>query len=458
MFRIVDQSSPTDLLFLTDSGTTDGTPFSTYSTPFQAIRCNENVTTISQSSGTFFKGSLELCLMDISNRLYSSVDAKDISMQVLSGSATVLGNAFASCVRGVCNFTNRIGLLAQPGTTQTLTFQASSPTIVTTFSNLTVSISACEPGTFMSNNLCQPCGLGSFSNVSNAISCTSCEIGYYSNNLTASSCTPCPPGTFQKSRGSSGCSNCENGKYQLLTGQSDCVQCPVNTFARDQEDRSYCTQCIPPAYSNSVGSTSCSYCASDKYVAPQKTNTTLFDCYTCPLNAICNGNVTARTGSYLYSDPKTGQYGTIECPPGYCESGLCASNRKDQSINPLCGECIEGFYEWNSKCVSCPDSNAWVIMYLIISSLFVFLYHKLSSRDGDRGAELAITLFFIQMIVLFVQPAKLSNFTFFGLFDFNFFFIPISTGANGSKNCYAPLNPMQKFTSRKWDLNLKFEI
>jgi hypothetical protein len=93
---------------------------------------------------------------------------------------------------------------------------------------VTLTCTACPVG-YRSNNgddHCTPCGVGSYSNVSNSSTCSLCAIGTYSPIYNASACLQCPAGQFSKATGASACANCTQCTASKLGGitKATCLQ------------------------------------------------------------------------------------------------------------------------------------------------------------------------------------------------------------------------------------------
>ena len=115
--------------------------------------------------------------------------------------------------------------------------------------------STCDQGYYNNNNLCIPCGLGTFSDSNNPNTCKSCNAGSYSNNLASFNCVSCNKGTYS-SNNFGECIQCNSGYYSQNDGSTSCTACESDTFS-NQSGSVSCKSCEPGTFSG-TGSTGCS--------------------------------------------------------------------------------------------------------------------------------------------------------------------------------------------------------
>lgn len=59
-----------------------------------------------------------------------------------------------------------------------------------------------------------------------------------------------------------------------------------------------------------------------------------------------------------------------QCSVGACLDGsTCGVNRRLAAENPLCGQCLDGYYEWAGTCVSCEGGSSFGFVLLLVSVL-----------------------------------------------------------------------------------------
>jgi hypothetical protein len=78
-----------------------------------------------------------------------------------------------------------------------------------------------------------------------------------------------------------------------------------------------------------------------------------FRCMQCPssISAQCRSGLVEVSNAWVYvsssEDAKTVDVQAVQCPANLCGTNrTCASGRKDWAINPLCGQCKDGYSEW----------------------------------------------------------------------------------------------------------------
>ncbi len=155
----------------------------------------------------------------------------------------------------------------------------------------------CPKGSFWSASadICQHCGVGTFSASSGSFECMLCQPGTFAPNNNSASCTPCPlgftslPGNDKLSgcnlcdtgftpSSISNCTMCEAGKYKIVSGDANCTPCPTGSTSGPGSknvnecicDRGYtignetehCVACIPGEFKNVTGTGECMSCPS----------------------------------------------------------------------------------------------------------------------------------------------------------------------------------------------------
>ena len=111
-----------------------------------------------------------------------------------------------------------------------------------------------------------------------------------------------------------------------------------------------------------------------------------------------------------YEDGKDFTIQTFLCPYDYCDRGapaeigaLCKTDSNREESSALCGECKDGYSEWNNECVACDGVNVGDIMAILFKIWGItFLQHILS--QGQTVAATKILLFMVQTVSLLFYP------------------------------------------------------
>ena len=284
---------------------------------------------------------------------------------------------------------------------------------------------SCGPGTYTStgrNFVCSLCEQGKFSRQSEATACTNCARGYKQPNYGASSCHSCEPGTFSF-EGQESCSSCPRGSHQGLYNQSRCIPCLPHSYSNTQ-GAAECTPCEGFTFQKLQGEISCLSCPKKKYAIFKDG---IYDeCSSCPENAKCDGTHPPRPhlGYFVYKYAEKGTYESFKCMEGTCLNAEdCGPNRlppyfrvlpngtieavtdstnvdDDVRENPLCGLCVEGYYQWGNECVAC-DGIRWDLIAGAVFATFLFVYIVYKTSQSTSG-EVKVFMYFVQMAVLFL--------------------------------------------------------
>ena len=142
------------------------------------------------------------------------------------------------------------------------------PVIGTYFNSTSLTLQACEAGTFWINSsFCQDCPVGTYSSATGMSVCSECKTGTYALTERSSSCTyltqqVCEAGTFWTN--SSFCQDCPIGTYSSATGMSMCSKCEIGTYAPTERSSS-CTLCEAGTYMSDIGAATCVPCSAGNY-------------------------------------------------------------------------------------------------------------------------------------------------------------------------------------------------
>jgi Tyrosine-protein kinase ephrin type A/B receptor-like len=288
------------------------------------------------------------------------------------------------------------------------------------FSNITT-CSRCPRGLVSQagQGACAACTDNSVPNAART-NCLQCDKGEYMD-VFAIECRQCPPGSFTAGKGERNCLLCPAGKTAAANGSTSCTDCPAGS-ASNTAGAAKCAPCPQPSFQSATGQTSCAFCEFGTYV-PSKlwSADTQAVCAICPEGLNCPGDGKAFAAAGYYAiETAGGEFLALKCLEKLCVDNQCAAvsnstgagaaeqlvcgkcgpNRRPFDENPLCGQCLDGYYEWNKECVLC-ESTRWDLMFLffIASFFFVLAMHVTSqSTSGD----MKIFMYFVQMSVLFV--------------------------------------------------------
>ncbi|CAE7806739.1 GABBR1, partial [Symbiodinium necroappetens] len=212
---------------------------------------------------------------------------------------------------------------------------------------------ACEAGRYASAGMleCEPCGVGTFTNVTGMAACHPCAPGSYNNVLGADGCEECSQGLFANESESTGCMQCPIGRYAAQKGLATCVECPpgLTTFSRGALDSDACL-CQGELYEGQ-----CVVCSGNtRYEAGA--------CIPCSEGLTCNGARTAVVQPGFFTDTAA-PFDVYRCLPSEsCPGGLpgtCAGGR----IGVPCTQCPAGQAWSTDVCADCAPFSlgGWVL-------------------------------------------------------------------------------------------------
>lgn len=208
--------------------------------------------------------------------------------------------------------------------------------------NGSASCSPCVPGTFVtSDNACNDCPAGFFSNEQNAIKCHPCAAGRAARtphgsarcaqcfpgffvNKVDRACVQCPQGFVSSILSATNCTSCRIGTESLGEGKTFCSPCDLGKHGIQVSNSVKCVICERGRFQDDKGATSCKLCTrrgeipNDKSTACMKpnhkiavdcTDTFFLDdrsaepkewkCIKCPEGGYCRGEVSFRHGHVL---------------------------------------------------------------------------------------------------------------------------------------------------------------
>jgi hypothetical protein len=212
----------------------------------------------------------------------------------------------------------------------------------------------CEPGTIIQGDACVACPPGRSSSSVNSLACSSCHKGSYSDAF-----------------GQTECKFCDVGTYQPFPSQTSCLDCPVGE--------------IEPAR----GAFLCMACEQGQYAHHQET------CHPCPVNAFCQGTITANKGYVILRESNLSYWETFSCPEGYCLGGnKCAPHR----TGLLCGACEDGFYPNGDKCSPCAYGEEILLVPVLLDTLIVLVLIKNSQKTSTHKGIRRGLIFYMQVV------------------------------------------------------------
>lgn len=341
------------------------------------------------------------------------------------------------------------------------------------------SCTGCSVGRYQSSitNQCENCPEGSYQKEEGKTDCIACEVGSYqssrdklspsciacfpgtfSNQTGAVSCRPCPAGRFSSVRNASACLDCAIGKFTSADGSASCNSCPFGEYS-DQEGQSKCTPCPAGRYSDSLTSTTCYNCPVGRFAAGLGTR----ECQICPLSTYqllkgsteclpclgiagvncLNGEIRAEKGYFLtLGGPNNSIAAAIPCASTeICTGGSlgnqCAPHRKTSLDNLLCGECDDGYIEWQGKCIICDKTNGGLVFLILVAFWVYVVFIHYSSKKSD--GLMNVFMYFIQTALIIAgSPSKWISWI--NVLSLS----PLDIGASDSdSSCILPLNGYQ---------------
>jgi len=197
---------------------------------------------------------------------------------------------------------------------------------------------ACEAGKYAAAGMleCQPCDVGTFTNVSGMAACHPCAPGSYNNVLGADGCEECSQGFFTNETESTGCMQCPIGFYAAQKGLATCTACPpgLTTFSRGALDSDAC-QCQGELYQGQ-----CVVCSGNtRYEAGA--------CIPCLEGLTCDGGRTAEVQPGFFTDTAA-PFDVYRClPVESCPGGPpgeCAGGRVGIPCTQCCRHCWHRFH------------------------------------------------------------------------------------------------------------------
>lgn len=223
------------------------------------------------------------------------------------------------------------------------------------------------PAGAASEDICQPCPTGTYSDAFNTTACTECAAGKFNVNTGASAaaaCVSCAGGTFQAETGKSMCSKCQEGKYSNVTAATICIACSSNSTSKEGSQKESdchcrigwtgtaslgnCTQCDAGKFKTAAGSAPCTSCPA--------TTTTADKGAISYRQCVCNPGYTGPDGATCSKCP----IGKYKDAKGSGDCTACAAHYttdadgKTAATDCQCGKGYENKTGTPSDCIICP--------------------------------------------------------------------------------------------------------
>ena len=254
---------------------------------------------------------------------------------------------------------------------------------------------ACEAGRYASAGMldCEPCGVGTFTNVTGMAACQPCAPGSFSNVLGADGCEECSQGFFANESESTGCTQCPIGRYAAQRGLATCAECRpgLTTFSRGALDSDACL-CQGELYEGQ-----CVVCTGNtRYEAGA--------CIPCSEGLTCNGASTAVVQPGFFTDTAA-PFDVYRCLPiESCPGGLpgtCAGGR----VGVPCTQCPAG-QAWNTDvCADCNQFSlgGWLLAGIVGMAAIPALYYMMNMKQTAKATTMLATSCALAMTISMLQ-------------------------------------------------------
>jgi cysteine-rich repeat protein len=225
-----------------------------------------------------------------------------------------------------------------------------------------------------------------------------CPPGSASPNVQTP-CSVCPPGAYQARSGATECERCPIEQFAPLAGSSACTVCPAGTDTR-----------ASLAAPDSIGHCKCA----PGFFHPQGANGTA--CLPCKDGGRCDGGAAPPV-------PRPGYWSLsafelfMPCDVASACPGLGYGKCAEGYLGIRCGDCQDGFYSLNGRCVSCPANRnerfyIFGAMLVILTALAVILVRGGKRKQLLTTFTLASNFFQVLGIVMSMElnwPARVSS-------------------------------------------------
>jgi len=258
-----------------------------------------------------------------------------------------------------------------------------------------VNLKGCAKGKVYSNNTCNNCPPGTYTNIAGLDNCKLCDYGHSTVSSQSSECYKCSKGKYANVLGTTQCHDCLIGKYSELEGSRVCIDCEAGKYSIKEmsETPTDCLECDTGKYSES-GDIECILCVLGRYVSNKKSCLECppgkygdqigilshTDCKPCPLGKYNNISgrdnldycISCIEGKYSLTKTATGIGSCLDCEKGryrnlnmdpgqICE--ICENGKFSEKGSEMCNLCTQGKYNKGDdssdhiRCELCPSGK-----------------------------------------------------------------------------------------------------
>lgn len=242
---------------------------------------------------------------------------------------------------------------------------------------------------------------------------------------------PCSP--FYGFSPSLGCSLCSPSEFSLFTALRPCMLCSTISTGASCVSRTMLRSAsqersLLSSADNSPVTVTVIHVESGYWPALQ-----LKSIYRSPIVPIlCPFNYCVRSKNDLYIlgiDEETSTYSVSD------SSLICNADLFRDPSSLLCGQCVEGYSEWNYRCYHCPHGPQPQAVILFVLQLigWTFLQFLLAQRGGSVSAT-ALLILLTQSLSWFIYPSSLFQ-SVESLVNFRFLI-------SSTTECFVDVNPL----------------
>ncbi|OLQ12832.1 Sushi, von Willebrand factor type A, EGF and pentraxin domain-containing protein 1 [Symbiodinium microadriaticum] len=257
---------------------------------------------------------------------------------------------------------------------------------------------------------CEPCVVGTFTNVTGMAACHPCAPGSYNNVLGADGCEECSQGLFANESESTGCMQCPIGRYAAQKGLATCMQCPIGRYAA-QKGLATCAECPPglTTFSRGALDSDACLCQGELYegqcvVCSGNTRYEAGACIPCSEGLTCNGARTAVVQPGFFTDTAA-PFDVYRCLPiESCPGGLpgtCAGGR----FGVPCTQCPAGQAWTADVCADCAPFSlgGWLLAGIVGVVTIPALYYMMNMKQTAKATTMLATSCALAMTISMLQ-------------------------------------------------------
>ena len=159
--------------------------------------------------------------------------------------------------------------------------------------------------------------------------------------------------------------SCEAGTAFNSSSQS-CTFCAAGSAAAGTAARFECSACAAGTYAHATGMVKCSRCEEGFFTDEPGSEY----CEKCPAGAQCLAGTQLVVVRGFWRTSKESRT-VLPCPYGTCVGGNGTGRCSVGSTGPLCGVCIDGYFNDGAACAKCrvhADATVYVIGILICAT------------------------------------------------------------------------------------------